>query len=340
MAEVEIQVLVTVPFPEPLIERLRAVSPRLQIRAIPSRTAEELPADALLSAEVLYTAQMLPDPEQVPDLRWIQFHFAGIDHVIDHPLLNTPDILITTLSGASAPQMAEFALMGILTLARGTLSMLTDQREKKWAEQRFDKFLPTLVRGSTIGVVGYGSIGREVARLCRALGAKVLATKSDLMSVTDTDYYQEGVGDPEGELADRLYPPEATASMLAECDFAVITVPLTPQTRGLITAKSFKRMKSTAGLIDISRGGVVDHGALVEALNEGQIAGAVLDVFPIEPLPESSPLWAMPNVLISPHVAGASPDYYEQAIALFGENLRRYLAEQPLLNLYQADRGY
>jgi len=340
MAEVEIQVLVTVPLPEPLVERLRAVSPRLRIRAIPSRTADEIPDEALQSAEVLYTAQMLPDPEQVPDLRWIQFHFAGIDHVMEHPLVNTPDIMVTTLSGASAPQMAEYALMGILTLGRRTLLMVADQREKIWAEQRFDRFVPTLVRGSTIGIVGYGSIGREVARLGRALGARILATKRDVMSVEDTDYHQQGVGDPEGDLADRLYPPEATGSMLAECDFVVVTLPLTPATRGLINAKTFKRMKSTAGLIDISRGGVVDHAALVEALNEGQIAGAVLDVFPVEPLPETSPLWSMPNVLVSPHVAGSSPDYYEQAVELFGENLRRYLAEQPLLNLYQLERGY
>jgi phosphoglycerate dehydrogenase-like enzyme len=319
---------------------LRAVSPRLQIKAIPGRSAEELPADALQSAEVLYTAQMLPEPEQVPELRWIQFHFAGIDHVAEHPLLNTPDIVVTTLSGASATQMAEFALMGVLTLGRRTLQMVADQREKTWAEQRFDRFLPTLVRGSTIGIVGYGSIGREVARLGRGLGAKILATKRDLMSLTDVDYRREGVGDPDGELADRLYPPEATGSMLGECDFAVITVPLTPLTRGLINAKTFKRMKPTAGLVDISRGGVVDHGALVEALNEGQIAGAVLDVYPVEPLPETSPLWTMPNVLVSPHIAGSSPDYYEQAAELFGENLRRYLAEQPLLNIYQPERGY
>jgi D-2-hydroxyacid dehydrogenase (NADP+) len=120
----------------------------------------------------------------------------------------------------------------------------------------------------------------------------------------------------------------------------VISLPLTAKTRGMINAKTFKRMKSTAVLVDISRGGVVDHAALVEALNEGQIAGAVLDVFPVEPLPESSPLWTMPNVLVSPHVAGASPDYYEQAAELFGENLRRYLAEQPLLNVFQPERGY
>lgn len=340
MAELEVQVLVTVPFPESLIERLRSVSPRLQVRAIPSRSADELPPDALQSAEVLYTAQMLPDPEQVPELRWIQFHFAGIDHVTDHPLINNPEVVVTTLSGASATQMAEFAMMGILALGRRTLRMVADQRERTWSEKRFDRFLPTLARGSTIGIVGYGSIGRQVARLGSALGARILATKRDMMSVADAEYRQEGVGDPEGDLADRLYPPEATASMLAECDFVVITVPLTPKTRGMIDAKVFKRMKNTAGLVDISRGGVVDHAALVEALNEGQIAGAVLDVFPVEPLPESSPLWSMPNVLVSPHVAGASPDYYAQAIELFSENLRRYLAEQPLLNVYQAERGY
>jgi phosphoglycerate dehydrogenase-like enzyme len=340
MAEVEVNVLLVVPFPEPLIERLRAVSPRLKIRAVPARSAEDVPADVLQSTEVLYTSHMVPEPQDAPELRWIQFHYAGIDHALDNPLISNPDIQVTTLSGAAAPQMAEFALMGMLTLGRRTLRMVADQRDKIWAEKRFERYDPLMIRGSTIGIVGYGSVGREIARLGRAMGARILATKRDVMSVSNDEYERPDIGDPQAELAERLYPPEATASMLAECDFAVICVPLTPKTRGLIGAKVFKQMKPTSGLIDISRGGVVDHGALVEALNEGQIAGAVLDVYPVEPLPESSPLWVMPNVLISPHVAGASPSYAEQAVELFGENLRRYLAEQPLLNLYDPKRGY
>jgi len=128
--------------------------------------------------------------------------------------------------------------------------------------------------------------------------------------------------------------------MASECDFLVLTVPLTPETRGLVNAKVFESMKDTAYLIDVSRGGVVDQGALVEALREETIAGAALDVYPVEPLPESSPLWELPNVILSPHVAGTSGQYLERAADLFAENLRRYVANEPLLNRYDSKRGY
>jgi phosphoglycerate dehydrogenase-like enzyme len=149
-----------------------------------------------------------------------------------------------------------------------------------------------------------------------------------------------GLGDPGAGLPERLYPPQALRSMAAECDFLVVTAPLTDETRGIVDRRVFQNMKPTAFLVDLSRGGVVDHGALVEALTEKRIAGAALDVYPVEPLPESSPLWEMPNVVISPHVAGASADYMERATALFAENLRRYVNDEPLLNRFDPSRGY
>lgn len=340
MAEADIKVLITVPFPDHLVERLNSVSPRLKIQMQPARNHDELPDDALQDAQILYTARALPDPDRVPELRWIQFHFAGIDHVTDHPLVNSEDVLVTTLSGAAVSQMAEFALMGILALGRRLLPMLRDKAEKRWAEDRFDRFTPLELRDSTVGIVGYGSVGREIARLVREFGAEVLAVKRDLMDLELDRYREEGTGDPQAELVNRIYPPQAVSSMAELCDFLVVSVPLTSQTRGMIGSKVFKQMKESGYLIDISRGGVVDHGALIEALQEGWIAGAALDVYPIEPLPESSPLWEMPNVILSPHVAGASPRYFERAADLFATNLRRYLSEQPLLNLYDPEKGY
>ncbi|MCX6070575.1 MAG: hypothetical protein NTU91_06905 [Chloroflexi bacterium] len=120
----------------------------------------------------------------------------------------------------------------------------------------------------------------------------------------------------------------------------VIAAPLTPETRGMIDRQVFAALRPTAFLVDLSRGGLVNHGALIEALTEKRLAGAVLDVYPEEPLPVGSPLWEMPNVLLSPHIAGASGDYFERATELFAENLRRYLSDQPLLNLYDPQRGY
>ena len=340
MAEADVEVLITVPFPGPLVERLKAVSPRLNIRVVHARSAEDLPKDALQDIEILYAARALPEADQVPELRWIQFHFAGIDHVADHPLLRSESIRITTLSGAAVTQMAEFAMMAMLGLGRQLLPMLDDQAKHRWAEDRFEKYSPIELRDSTIGIVGYGSVGREIARLARAFGSEGLAVKRDLMELDQERYSEDGQGDPGAELVNRIYPPEAVASMASLCDFLVITVPLTTETRGMIGAKVFKELKEGAFLVDISRGGVVDHGAMIEALQAGRLAGAALDVYPVEPLPASSPLWDMPNVILSPHVAGASPRYYEKAADMFVTNLRRYLSDQPLLNLYDPNRGY
>jgi phosphoglycerate dehydrogenase-like enzyme len=335
----EVPVLITLNYPEPLLERLRAISPRLQVRVHPARGGQDLPEDVLQDVEVLYTHHALPEPASVPNLRWVQFHFAGVDAIVDHPLLRT-DVLVTTLSGASAPQLAEYALMGILALGRRVPHMVADKAAKKWAEDRFERFRPRELRGATVGIVGYGSTGREVARLCRACGATVLATKRDLRALGDPGYQLKDLGDPNAELVERLYPPQAVASMAALCDFLVIAAPLTPETRGMIDRRVFAALRPTAFLIDLSRGGLVDHAALIEALQEKRLAGAVLDVYPVEPLPESSPLWEMPNVLLSPHIAGASGDYFARATELFAENLRRYLSDQPLLNLYDPQRGY
>jgi phosphoglycerate dehydrogenase-like enzyme len=335
----DISVLITLPFPDERIKRLEAISPRLRFHVLPARTAAELPQDLLPDIEILYTLRALPEPESVPNLVWIQLHFAGVDHVVDHALLRE-DVKVTTLSGAAAPQMAEFAVMSMLALGHRLSTMLDDPPEKRWADDRFKRYRPTELRGSTVGIIGYGSIGREIARISHAMGARLLVSKHDLKNLEDRDYMKSGLGDPNGILPERIYPSQALPSLVSECDFIVITVPLTSKTRGLICEKVFDAMKPAAYLIDVSRGGIVDHGALVSALNEGKLAGAALDVYPVEPLPEGSPLWEMPNVILSPHVAGASVRYYARAVELFAENLERYLAGRPLLNVYNPSRGY
>jgi phosphoglycerate dehydrogenase-like enzyme len=335
----DIPVLITVDMPDALLDRLRAVSPHIEIDLLPTGDASDFSEEQLGEMEVLYTRQALPEPEQVPNLRWIQFHWSGIDDFVDHSLLRS-DMFVTTLSGAAVPQMAEFALTMMMSLGHHLPSMMEDQKEKVWADNKFTRFRPKELRGSTVGIVGYGNIGREIARICKALGAQVLAIKRDLKTLDVSGYVLEGLGDAEADIPERLYPPQALPSMASECDFLILTVPLTPETRGLVNAKVFESMKDTAYLIDVSRGGVVDQGALVEALREETIAGAALDVYPVEPLPESSPLWELPNVILSPHVAGTSGQYLERAADLFAENLRRYVANEPLLNRYDSKRGY
>lgn len=335
----DILVLFTIAFPNELLERIKALSPRLKLVVDPARSEEEFSEELLAEVEVLYTASVLPEPEDAPNLKWVQIHFAGIDHFADHPLLQS-EVQVTTLSGVAASGMTEFAVMLMLSLGRRLPLMMEDKAAKHWAEDRFDRFKPIEIRGSTVGIVGYGSIGRQIARICRSFGAEVLATKRDLKTLQDPGFQFEDMGDPDSSLVRRVYPPQALASMAAECDFLVITIPLTSETRGTVDEKIFAKMKPSSFLIDLSRGGIVDHGALVDALRDKRIAGAALDVYPVEPLPESSPLWEMGNVILSPHIAGSSARYNELAIELFVENMQRYLAEQPLLNRFIPERGY
>jgi phosphoglycerate dehydrogenase-like enzyme len=335
----EIPVLITVPFPHDHLERLKALSPRLRVELFPVRGSEALPEEKIAEAEVLYTSGALPDPEAAPRLKWVQFHYAGLDQFMDHPILRS-DVIITTLSGVAASSVTEFVMMGILAMGRRLLKMMQDNDAKRWADDRLDRFRPVDLRGSTVGIVGYGSIGREVSRVSHAFGAKVLAAKRDLKELENKEYRIDALGDPDASLPRRIYPPQALASMASECDFLVVSVPLTQDTRGLVGEKVIRRMKPTSFLIDVSRGGVVDHGALVEALQEKRIGGAVLDVYPVEPIPAGSPLWDLPNVILSPHIGGSSSNYLSLAMDLFVENMQRYLADQPLLNRFRRERGY
>lgn len=335
-----VEVLITVPFPEDLVSRLRSVSPRLNITVRRARKADDVPAEQWQKTEVLYTSSVLPAVDQAPQLRWIQFHWAGVDHAIENPILRQEDVVATTLSGAAASQMGEYVVMMLLALGHRLPEMMALQAKHEWPPDRWERLLPHELRGSTVGIVGYGSIGRQIARLLHPFGVTVLATKRNAMNPKDSGYTPEGLGDPEGEFVYRLYPPQAIRSMFKECDFVVVTVPLTGETKKLIGAEELAALKPTAFLVDVSRGGVIDHQALVAALKDKKIAGAALDVFPEEPLPEDSPLWKLPNVIITPHVSGITTAYDERAVDLFAENLRRYIGGLPLYNRINLERGY
>ncbi|GAB4430987.1 MAG: D-2-hydroxyacid dehydrogenase [Anaerolineales bacterium] len=335
-----IDVLITLPFSPSLIQKLQEVSPNLRITVHPAQKVSDIPEDLWARTQVLYTNRIIPDPELAPAIEWIQFHWAGIDQLIDAPLLSRPGIKVTTLSGASASQMAEYALTMLLALGRNLPALGELQKKAIWPENRWEKFSPRELRTSTVGIVGYGSIGRQIARLLQPFGTTVLASKKNAMQPGDSGYTPEGIGDPEGNFVHRLYPAQALKTMLKTCDFVVVTVPLTPNTRNLINENVFAAMKPNAYLIDISRGGVINHEALIKALNDKKLAGAALDVFPEEPLPEDNPLWKLPNVIITPHIAGMSKQYDQRAAALFAENLSRYIADLPLFNLFEHTKGY
>lgn len=335
-----IHILITVEFEPSQLDEVRKLSPNVEVHSKPLAQGEELPQELLQQTEILYTFRSLPQPEQAPNLRWIQFHSAGIEEHLDAPILRQPNVQATTLSGANAPQVAEHALALMLALGHHIHEMLADQNLSKWPTQRGERYEPKELMGSTVGIVGYGSIGQRLARLLQSFGATVLASKRDLLQNDGQDYQADGHGDASGDLAHRMYPGKALGTMLKDSDYIVVTVPLTAETRGMLGAKQFAQAKPGALLIDVSRGGVIDHDALVGALQKRQLAGAALDVFPVEPLPADNPLWQMPNVIISPHVAGMSPHYRQRAFALFKENLRRYLANEELLNKISLERGY
>jgi phosphoglycerate dehydrogenase-like enzyme len=253
-------------------------------------------------------------------LRWIHSIGAGVDHVL-FPFLTESDIVLTNASGVYDVPVAETVLAYMLLVVKRLLESLGQQRAHRW-----HKLDPRELWGLTIGILGLGSIGAEVARLARAFGMRVVATRR---------HPEQGA-----EATDLVLPLDRLHDLLAQSDFVVVAAPLTRETHHLIDAQALAQMKPDAWLINIARGAVVDEVALVRALQEGSIGGACLDVFEEEPLPENSPLWDLPNVIITPHSSGNSPHREERAAELFLENLRRYMAGEPLLNVVDKRAGY
>jgi phosphoglycerate dehydrogenase-like enzyme len=336
-----VHVVLTVKFSRDIQTRLEEISPRIRLHVHPARQSNDIPNRIWKNADVLYTTNILPPPGTETKLRWVQSHFAGVDSLFAHPFLKEhPSIILTSTSGIHATNMGEYVIGMILALGHHLPEMLDDQRRQDWSEQRFDRFEPLELRNSTVGILGYGSIGREVARLCKVFGATVLATKKDLKTLEDEGYRVEGTGDPEGDLFDRLYPPEATAYMVKDCDFVVITLPLTESTKNSFDEEIVKAMKPGSYLINVGRGGIVVEDALLDALESGKLAGAAMDVFATEPLPANHPLWKAPNFILTPHISGNTADYNEKAAAVFEDNLRRYLEGRPLKNVVSREMGY
>jgi phosphoglycerate dehydrogenase-like enzyme len=288
--------------------------------------------------EVLYTFHV-PDRicELAPGLKWVQLHSAGVDHLLDSPLMES-NVVITTASGIHATPIAEYVMASMLAYRWRVPFWTHCQREARWPSRRWDLYARPELRGSTVGILGYGSIGREVGRLAHAFGMRVLALRRS-PGTPHEDWPAYAEGGEEG-VAERIYGPDTLHEMLPACDYLVIALPLTPDTTHLIGEEALRAMKPTAYLVNIGRGGIVDEPALVRALREGWIAGAGLDVFEEEPLPPDSPLWGIESVLISPHVAGFTPHYDERAAQIFAENLVRYTAGRPLLNVVDKQAGY
>ncbi len=332
------KILVTAPFPSALMEKIQAVSSEIEVEQI-DLSKSRWPEEKVTDAEIYYAIGDIPRPEQAPNLRWVQVHWAGIDHLREYPIWST-DIKITNASGIHAPNMAQYVMAQILAWANRIPRWLYYQERAEWPKGRWDKFVPDELRNRTLGILGYGSLGREIARLAKGFGLTILATKRDARHIQDDGYLIPGTGDPSGTMADRIYPTEATRSMITKCDYVVITLPLTDLTRHMVDEALMRQMKQGCFLINVGRGAIIKEEDLVKALKKGWIAGAGLDVFEKEPLPVESPLWKLDNVILSPHVSGFTPHYDDRATDLFAENLRRYFSGERLLNLVNREAGY
>ena len=339
--EQKIEILSTIALSEDQLKNIQNLDERIKVDVYKYKEMNKISDDAWRKTEILLTyGPNLPDVEKVPNLRWIQSSWAGVEKLLDDPLLNQETVEVTSSSGANVSQMGEYVVMMLLMLGHKMPMMLQAQREKRWIEDKFTSLQPKELRGSTVGIVGYGSIGREVARQLYAYGAKVLASKRDAMHPEDKGYIPEGLGDPYGNYFERLYPMEGLRGMLEECDFVVLTLPHTKSTECLFVKETFDYMKPGSYFVNVSRGQLVDEGALIDALNSGQLAGAALDVYSQEPLPPESPLWSQPNLILTPHISAFSPNMLNQVIELFIENLKRYLNKQPLYNVIDREQGY
>ena len=257
--------------------------------------------------------------ERARALRWIQLSSAGAEQLL--PARDRlGSIVVTNTRGIHVDLMADYAFAAMVALNMHFPKFFANQQARTW-EQR----LSVPLAGRTLGVIGAGAIGGEIARRGAAFGMQVLAVKRTATAV---------------EGAAEVVAPDRLHDVLGRSDFAVLVVPQTAATRGMMGEAALRAMKRTGYLINIARGSVVDEAALVRALREQWIAGAALDVFEEEPLPAESPLWSLPNVIVTPHVAGEPADYARRVAEVFVDNLMRVRRGEPFRNVVDFDRGY
>ncbi len=311
-------ILVTRNAPDSDLDRLRLVSDSLTVEK--AATMEEALARAA-DAEIILAGRWSDDLwKAAPNLRWVQSSGAGVERFLT-PEFIASAIILTNAAGVYAIPIADHVIAFMLAFSRGFPRYLRNQLDRKWEWGGGDE-----LADKTLGIIGLGGIGAEVAKRAKAFGMRVIAIRRR--------------PDRPSPFADEARGPDSLPWLLAECDYIALCAALTPQTRHLIGVAELSLMKPTARLINIGRGRLIDEPALISALQSGRLAGAGLDVFAEEPLPSDSPLWGMPNVIITPHSSGSSPRSHDRLMDLFCDNLHRYLAGEGLLNLVDKREGY
>ena len=326
-------ILTTIEPNEDAFARIRQSCPGCEIRGGPEihEAGVAAPADLMQGTDALLCEFPPANFDDFDQLRWMQLTSASYTQVLDLPVLER-GIRVTNGLGNFDVPIAEWNVMTMLMCHRHTLDMLANQRNAIWdRDARFQAEL----RGAVVGFYGYGGIARETARLVKSMGLTVwtLTREGNVKKRTDV-YRVAGTGDPDGTLPDRVFAPVERAPFLSGVDFLVIALPLTPATEGLIGEDELRMLKPTAILINPARAPIIREEAFVKCLREGWIRGAAMDVHYAYPLPPDHALWAMPNLVLTPHISGsgASTHFLERVYDIFTQNVERHVAGEPLLN--------
>lgn len=329
-----------------LVDRVRAALPHRSLEIVRELSSDALP-DVMPGTTILFGNYLSPAALRAArDLRWIQTVGAGVDVLLSVDLTST-DVVVTNTSGAFGVQIAEHALSLMFALARRLPAALESQAARRYApEPRDDLFELT---GKTVGIVGFGDVGQALARRARGIGMRVIALRrspgsAPAPSASLSDLALDPLADSDrGDAAALVYEvlgPDRLDELLRESDVVVNAAPLTDATVRLFGREQFARMRSTACFINVGRGETVDQDALIDALRDSVIAGAGLDVTTPEPLPPDSPLWTLPNVILTAHYAGWSDTMLDRIYAIFTDNLQRFDRGEPLRNRVDVRAGY
>ena len=302
---------------EALVQRIRDISGRVEVAVV---NDDKSALEAVVDAEVVFGKFNKELFSSAKRLRWVQTKGAGVDGLL-FPEFIESNVALTSASGIHGTQISEMIVAMMLVFTKHLHKFMRYKFEAKWQPHTPDE-----LAGKTVGILGLGSIGLETAKKAKCLGMKVIALKKHPNQ--KPDYVDEILGS------------EGLENLLRQSDFVVLTLPLTSETRHMIGEEQLRSMKPTAYVINMGRGALIDTNALLKALKEGLIAGAGLDVFENEPLPADSDLWKLDNVVITPHVAGASPYYDERAVEVFCDNLKRHIEDKPLRNMVDKKAGY
>jgi phosphoglycerate dehydrogenase-like enzyme len=305
--------------PRPELNALRADFPDCQMIL---ETDDSIDAEQLRQIEAVSTEEVLPDTlvQKMPTLQWLHVTRGGVNTYLT-PTVKARPIQVTGSKGIHGTVFSEFALACIFALSKKLPECFAAQQQKKW-----QKLVPTEVEGTTLGIIGLGTAGSELARKAKGLGMRVIATKRSMTAKPDC--------------VDELGTPDFLPRLLAESDFVVLLLASVPSTFNTIGENELRLMKNSAYLINLTGGRAIEEALLVRALKEGWIAGAALDAFARQPLPEDSELWRLPNVIITPRIAGITSQKWTALLPIFRENLRRFVAGEPLQNLVDKELGY